>query len=278
MAAALDLRGILAQLRRAGGKASAGEGLNANFSVSVTAASNAHDTGVSGLNLSAQQLTAIQAAWAAVCQADFPGEQRSVSTDVGVKMFLTLFEQDPVLLDMFPFKDDNGKPIEKELRVHAAKVVTALGSVIEALTDPAAVKDLDQLVRNHMKYGVKEQHYTAVFAALVATLEQELAIAWTDDVVMAWNTLFESVQGLVTAVYRDYQGETSQLARLNEYAFLCPKGKRHLLLVLHALSVLPGFLSIVKPFFSATVVVSMRSIAHSSVSGSSLMVWITLLR
>jgi hypothetical protein len=53
--------------------------------------------------------------------------------DFGVKLFLAMFDMWPTLLDLFPFKDPEGKPIIKELAVHGLKVASTLGEVVERL-------------------------------------------------------------------------------------------------------------------------------------------------
>ena len=53
--------------------------------------------------------------------------------EFGVKLFLVLFEMYPTLLDLFPFKDPDGKPVISELRVHGLKVASTLGEVVERL-------------------------------------------------------------------------------------------------------------------------------------------------
>jgi hypothetical protein len=59
---------------------------------------------------------------------------------VGVQLFLSLFEAYPKLLDMFPFKDENGAPIMAELKVHGLKVASTLGEVVERLQNMEALK------------------------------------------------------------------------------------------------------------------------------------------
>ena len=48
--------------------------------------------------------------------------------------------------------------------------------------------DLRALARRHERYGVREEHYASVGAALLWTLEQGLGLDFTPDVREAWVT------------------------------------------------------------------------------------------
>ena len=59
--------------------------------------------------------------------------------DYGVKLFSSLFELYPNLLDLFPFKDAKGQPIIDELKVHGLKVASTFGEVVERLQNVEAM-------------------------------------------------------------------------------------------------------------------------------------------
>jgi hemoglobin-like flavoprotein len=50
--------------------------------------------------------------------------------------------------------------------------------------------DLRALARRHDRYGVREEHYASVDAALLWTLEQGLGLDFTPDVRKAWATAY----------------------------------------------------------------------------------------
>jgi Globin len=67
---------------------------------------------------------------------------------LGVKAFEALFSQDPYLLKLFPFKDEHGVPIMHELEVHALKVFSTFGTVVEGLDNMTTTgQALDALVK-----------------------------------------------------------------------------------------------------------------------------------
>jgi hemoglobin-like flavoprotein len=53
---------------------------------------------------------------------------------------------------------------------------------------------LSGLGRRHVRYGALPEHYPAVGASLLATLEHFAGEAWTTDVAAAWTELY----GVVT--------------------------------------------------------------------------------
>jgi hemoglobin-like flavoprotein len=57
-----------------------------------------------------------------------------------------------------------------------------------------AVADLG---RRHAGYGVRDEHYATVAAALLWTLDQGLGDAFTPDVRAAWIAMFETVTGVM---------------------------------------------------------------------------------
>lgn len=66
----------------------------------------------------------------------------------GVQAFHTLFRQEPSLLQLFPFKDSQGRPIEAELRLHARVVIRAFTALLEGLNDlQGTARYLKDLVR-----------------------------------------------------------------------------------------------------------------------------------
>jgi hemoglobin-like flavoprotein len=56
---------------------------------------------------------------------------------------------------------------------------------LEELTE-----EIKQLAIRHVQYGVKEQHYKAVGAALLWTLQQGLGKDWDEEVKEAWASCF----------------------------------------------------------------------------------------
>src|SRR3954469_6226309 len=62
----------------------------------------------------------------------------------------------------------------------------------------AVVPYLQQLGRDHRKYGVKAEHYPVVGASLLATLEHFLADDWTPEVAADWAAAYDLVAKVMT--------------------------------------------------------------------------------
>ncbi len=92
-----------------------------------------------------------------------------------------LFELDPSLRPMF----------RGDMKDQGKKLMAMLGSVVGGL------RHLDRLVpgvralgARHVDYGVRDEHYDTVGAALLWTLDQGLGDAFTDDVRDAWTAAY----------------------------------------------------------------------------------------
>jgi len=102
--------------------------------------------------------------------------------DTAAELFYTrLFTLDPSVKPLF--KGD----MKAQGRKLMAMIGTAVGGLSKLDSIVPAVQDLG---RRHVKYGVKDQHYDTVGAALLWTLEQGLGEAFTPDVKSAWTTVY----------------------------------------------------------------------------------------
>jgi nitric oxide dioxygenase len=76
------------------------------------------------------------------------------------------------------------------------KLMVTLGVVVAGLTRletvlPAA----SALAKKHVGYGVKDEHYPVVGAALLWTLAKGLGDAWTPETADAWTTAYGTLSG-----------------------------------------------------------------------------------
>merc|ERR1719271_1255133 len=81
----------------------------------------------------------------------------------------------------------------KMVLVHAerAKLWRVLTAAVDGLTDLGAlVPVLQGLGKAHVKYGVKLEHFDAVGASLVHTLETGLGELWTEELKVAWTKVY----------------------------------------------------------------------------------------
>ncbi len=100
------------------------------------------------------------------------------SADVVARRFYgRMFELDPSLRSMFKI----------DMEVQGNKVIAMIGTAVSLLEQPGQlVPILQSLGRRHAGYGVKDEHYQIVGAALIWALKQELRTAFTQDVEDAW--------------------------------------------------------------------------------------------
>ena len=65
-----------------------------------------------------------------------------------LRAFRALFRQDPRLLELFPYKDERGRPVEAELRALGKTVVRLFGELLQGLNDfPGTARFLKGLVK-----------------------------------------------------------------------------------------------------------------------------------
>lgn len=88
-----------------------------------------------------------------------------------------LFAENPHLRGMFPPAMD----------VQRDRLFSALTRIVWSLDSPDSLAGfLAQLGRDHRKYGVISEHYTAVGSALLATIRHFARDIWTDEIEAAW--------------------------------------------------------------------------------------------
>lgn len=104
-----------------------------------------------------------------------------ISETAATLFYTRLFELDPSLRPLFT----------SDLREQGAKLMTMLQMIVKGLDCPAAlVEKACGLGRRHIAYGVKDEHYATVGAALLWTLEQGLGVEFTPKVSAAWSAAY----------------------------------------------------------------------------------------
>ena len=92
-----------------------------------------------------------------------------------------LFELDPALRPMF----------RGDIEEQGRKLMQMLAVAVRGLDDLGAlVPAVHALGRRHAGYGVRDEHYETVAAALLWTLEAGLGEAFTPEVREAWGTVY----------------------------------------------------------------------------------------
>jgi hemoglobin-like flavoprotein len=101
-----------------------------------------------------------------------------------------LFGAHPYLRRMFP----------ADMNEQNERLLNALLALVQGVDDPdRLVRQLQQLGRDHRKFGVREVHYAAVGKALIATLVAFAGPAWTDAIQQAWLDRYTFAVTLMTA-------------------------------------------------------------------------------
>ena len=104
--------------------------------------------------------------------------------------YYNLFELDPSLRPMF----------RGDMAEQGRKLMTMLRVVVNGLTRlDQIVPAVQELGRRHARYGVRDEHYDTVGAALLSTLHQGLGDAFTPEVATAWATAYTLLAGTMKA-------------------------------------------------------------------------------
>ena len=109
--------------------------------------------------------------------------------EVAADMFYQkLFQLDPSLRILF-------KGDMKEQQVKLMQTLTAVARGLHYMDRLIPV--VEDLGRRHASYGVKDEHYQTVGAALLWTLEQGLGDLFTPEVADAWTAAYTLLAGVM---------------------------------------------------------------------------------
>lgn len=111
-----------------------------------------------------------------------------IATQAGDLFYGRLFELAPEVRPMFA--DDITSQRDKLLQM----LTTAVTNLHQVEKIIPAVQDLG---RKHVDYGVKDEHYDTVGAALIWTLEQGLKDDFTPEVKEAWVETYGTLAGVM---------------------------------------------------------------------------------
>jgi hemoglobin-like flavoprotein len=99
-----------------------------------------------------------------------------------------LFELDPALKPLF----------KGGMKEQGAKLMKTIGLAVSALDNlEPLIETLKDLGANHAVYGVKDEDYDTVAAALLWTLEKGLGSQFTDEVKNAWAAAYGVLAGVM---------------------------------------------------------------------------------
>lgn len=101
-----------------------------------------------------------------------------------------LFATQPALRTLF----------KSDMAVQGARLMSMIDAAVAGLDDlPTLAPVLQQLGQRHAGYGVREEHYAAVGAALLETLSQGLGKHFTPEVREAWTQVYALVASTMIA-------------------------------------------------------------------------------
>ena len=109
---------------------------------------------------------------------------KGIADDAARMFYDRLFEIDPSLRAMFRGDmEEQGRKLMQMIGVAVASL-NRLEQILPAVED---------LGRRHARYGVRDEHYSKVGAALLWTLQRGLGEAFTPEVCNAWVAMYEAV-------------------------------------------------------------------------------------
>ena len=125
--------------------------------------------------------------------------------DVARHFYATLFSQAPETRDLFPVN----------MEVQRSRLLRALVHVVQMVDRPdELVPFLEQLGRDHRKFGVLTGHYDAVGTALISAVAEFAGPAWTPAVEQAWTGAYATVASAMWTAARAERGPATWLGRV----------------------------------------------------------------
>ncbi len=119
--------------------------------------------------------------------------------------YAVLFARAPETRDLFP----------ANMEIQRSRLLRALVHVVQMVDRPAELTPfLQQLGRDHRKFGVIARHYNAVGAALLSAIEHFAGPAWTPAVAGAWTEAYGIVSGAMRTAAEAEHGPASWLGRV----------------------------------------------------------------
>jgi NAD(P)H-flavin reductase/hemoglobin-like flavoprotein len=116
--------------------------------------------------------------------------------DVPLYFYSHLFLSHPEVRSMFPI----------QMSVQRDKLVAALGAVVSNVDElDKVIPLLEQLGRDHRRFAVITEHYTAVGASLLATLKKFLGQYWTPALADTWAQAYGLVAKVMVAAAEQHE-------------------------------------------------------------------------
>ncbi len=129
--------------------------------------------------------------------------------EVGLKVFLRMFQEYPELIQLFPFGEDDidqtkgtlilNNRTKAHVRAHATAVMRVVGTSVAGLTSlEELVPRLRQVGTTHKTVGVQNMHYDILFRHLMRAIRDEVGPEnWDQETEDAWDQAFTSISDLI---------------------------------------------------------------------------------
>ena len=129
--------------------------------------------------------------------------------EIGLKVFLRMFQEYPELIKLFPFGADDIDPktgtlilnnrTKAHVRAHATAVMRVVGTSVAGLTSlEELVPRLRQVGATHKTVGVQSMHYDILFRHLMRAIRDEVGPDnWDQETEDAWDQAFTSISDLI---------------------------------------------------------------------------------
>ena len=125
--------------------------------------------------------------------------------EVARHFYATLFGLAPETRELFPVN----------MEVQRSRLLRALVHVVQMVDRPTElVPFLEQLGRDHRKFGIRAEHYDAVGVALLSAVAALAGPAWTPRVEKAWTDAYTTVSGAMRMAARSERGPAARLGRV----------------------------------------------------------------
>ncbi|KAL3814168.1 hypothetical protein ACJIZ3_015436 [Penstemon smallii] len=120
--------------------------------------------------------------------------------ELGLKLFLRIFEIAPSAQNLFSFLKDSDVPLDQnpKLKPHAITVFVMVGESAVQLRKSGKItlKDskLEDLGATHFKYGVVDEHFEVTKYALLETIKEAVPEMWSREMKRAWSVAYDQLK------------------------------------------------------------------------------------
>jgi NAD(P)H-flavin reductase/hemoglobin-like flavoprotein len=131
-----------------------------------------------------------------------------LADELGRHFYAELFGHSPETRELFPVN----------MEVQRSRLLRALVHVVQMVDRPDELTPfLEQLGRDHRKFGVLAAHYDSLGAALLSSIGAFSGPAWTPDVERAWRDAFTIVATAMRSAAQAERGPATWLGRVVEH-------------------------------------------------------------